>query len=208
MNFVGAYDNHSLLLRSGFTNSYREEGESTESVLLLHGLNGHSGTWRKTIAFFSGTKKMIAPSLPPWRKSIHELDIDWYVKQVFELLGGLNVGNVSVIGNSMGGWIAMRMAVTKPELIKTIVLEDSAGVADPHEAELINNLNSTAVPVLIIWGSQDKILPVSAGRYLHSRLANSQLRIFEGAGHVPHWEKPEEFNSAVSQFFDIEGETK
>lgn len=205
MNFIGVYDNHSLLLQSGLTISYREEGESAESVLLLHGLNGHSGTWRKTIPFFSGTKKMIAPSLPPWRKSIRELDIDWYLKQVFELLEGLKVHNVSVIGNSMGGWIAMRMAVTKPELIKTMVLEDSAGVTDPHEEELISQLNSTDVPVLIIWGSEDRILPVSAGRYLHSQLVKSQLRIFEGAGHVPHWEKPEEFNSVVSQFFEIEG---
>ncbi len=205
MNFIGVYDNHSLLLQSGLTISYREEGESAESVLLLHGLNGHSGTWRKTIPFFSGTKKMIAPSLPPWRKSIRELDIDWYLKQVFELLEGLKVHNVSVIGNSMGGWIAMRMAVTKPELIKTMVLEDSAGVTDPHEEELMSQLNSTDVPVLIIWGSEDRILPVSAGRYLHSQLVKSQLRIFEGAGHVPHWEKPEEFNSVVSQFFEIEG---
>ncbi|MDG6997425.1 MAG: alpha/beta hydrolase [Nitrososphaerota archaeon] len=200
--FIGEYDNSSLLLRSGLKISFREEGESDDAVLLLHGLNGHSGTWRKTIPFFSRTRKMIAPSLPPWRKSIQDLDIDGYVRYVFELLDGLDVQRVSVLGNSMGGWIAMRMAILRPEVTNALILEDSAGVSDPHEKDVLKLLDSTDVPVLIAWGSEDRIIPLDAGRYLHSQLHNSQLQVFERAGHVPHWERPEEFNARVSEFLD------
>ena len=56
------------------------------------------------------------------------------------------------------------------------------------------------IPTLFLWGSRDRaVLPASASevrRHFH----NSQLVIFEGAGHLLYEEQPEEFNRAVLDF--------
>lgn len=198
--FVGEFDNKTQKLDSGLSLSYHDEGDSNQTVVLLHGLNAHSGTWRRNSAHFARDKRVIAPSLPPWRKSPQELDITRYVDFVDELISKLNLKHVSVAGNSMGGWIAMRLAILRPDRIVSLILEDSAGVSDQSDAGLIGNLDRHQTPVLIAWGSEDRIIPLTAGKYLHSKLKNSELEIFRGAGHVPHWERPEEFNEKVSNF--------
>ena len=98
-----------------------------------------------------------------------------------------------------GGWIALRLAQLRPEMISGLVLEDSAG-ASRAEENTIAGVNSSHFPVLIIWGENDKIVPVEAARYLHSRITKSTLEIFEDAGHVPHWEAPERFDEVVAAF--------
>ncbi len=133
---------------------------------------------------------------------MQELEIDKYVGFVFELLDGLRIDTASVIGNSLGGWIAMRMAIQRQNSIMALVLEDSAGVSNPREMGTLNELDSIRTPTLIAWGSEDKVLPIEAAKYLHSHIKNSELEVFEGAGHVPHWERPEDFNSRVSRFLD------
>ncbi|RLG04309.1 MAG: hypothetical protein DRN68_09960 [Thaumarchaeota archaeon] len=55
-------------------------------------------------------------------------------------------------------------------------------------------------PTLIIWGSMDRLVPPKYGYRLHRVLKNSRLMIFKGAGHSPHVEVPERFNSAIIEF--------
>ena len=55
-------------------------------------------------------------------------------------------------------------------------------------------------PALIIWGEHDTVVPLALGQKLNSCLANSQFIIIEGAGHVPMWERPGEFNRVVVDF--------
>jgi pimeloyl-ACP methyl ester carboxylesterase len=58
----------------------------------------------------------------------------------------------------------------------------------------------SAIPTLLIWGSRDAAVdPASAAR-LQSQFQDCQLLMFEGVGHLPYEEVPEEFNRAVSQF--------
>jgi pimeloyl-ACP methyl ester carboxylesterase len=70
-------------------------------------------------------------------------------------------------------------------------------------AELESLLPSISeIPVLLLWGSKDRVVdPASAG-ILTSRLKNSRLVIIEGAGHLPYEECPEEFVSVVSKFLE------
>jgi pimeloyl-ACP methyl ester carboxylesterase len=56
------------------------------------------------------------------------------------------------------------------------------------------------IPTLFLWGSRDRaVLPDSAGE-LRRHFCKSKLVIFEGAGHLPYEELPEEFNRAVLEF--------
>lgn len=57
-----------------------------------------------------------------------------------------------------------------------------------------------AVPVLIIWGADDSIIPVSHGEDAHEAIPGSSLEIFEGVGHVPPLEAPGRFIIALESF--------
>ncbi|MEM8725298.1 MAG: alpha/beta hydrolase [Pseudomonadota bacterium] len=56
---------------------------------------------------------------------------------------------------------------------------------DPmSEAEI----SAVTVPTLIIWGEEDRLIPVAAGQWLDEKLPNSQLAVYPAIGHLPHEE--------------------
>ncbi len=70
---------------------------------------------------------------------------------------------------------------------------------DLRELEAVY-LRLARVPTLLLWGTRDPaVLPSSAHR-LHQILADSQLTLIPGAGHLPYEETPEEFNRVVLEF--------
>ncbi|MCK5210978.1 MAG: alpha/beta fold hydrolase [Cyclobacteriaceae bacterium] len=62
------------------------------------------------------------------------------------------------------------------------------------------NLHKITAPTLIIWGNQDKILPVSHAHIAEKSIPNSTLHIFEKCGHVPMIEYVDDFNSIAIKF--------
>jgi pimeloyl-ACP methyl ester carboxylesterase len=63
-----------------------------------------------------------------------------------------------------------------------------------------DNLGNIAAPTLIIWGKQDRILPVAHAYVAREKIPNSELHIFDPCGHIPEFECPEEFNALVLEF--------
>ncbi len=57
-------------------------------------------------------------------------------------------------------------------------------------------------PSLVVWGSKDAIIPVAALDFFKAHLPGAEAQVFEGAGHAPMLEVPQEFNSAVVKFLD------
>jgi len=68
--------------------------------------------------------------------------------------------------------------------------------------DLVNLLPKIKVPTTIIWGEQDKILPLSHAKILHDKIQNSRLRIVWGAAHDPHLEKFEQFIEILSEILN------
>ena len=58
------------------------------------------------------------------------------------------------------------------------------------------------VPVLIIWGARDPIIPAHHAQHAHETIAGSRLDVFEGVGHLPQLEAPARFVAAVERFID------
>ncbi len=56
------------------------------------------------------------------------------------------------------------------------------------------------VPMLIVWGDHDGIIPVRHGIEAHQAIASSRLEIIEGVGHFPHVESPARFNEVLLDF--------
>ncbi|OBK74214.1 alpha/beta fold hydrolase [Mycobacterium sp. 1274761.0] len=59
-----------------------------------------------------------------------------------------------------------------------------------------------SVPVQLIWGSRDSVIPVSHARLAHAAMPGSQLEIFEGSGHFPFHDDPDRFVELVERFID------
>ncbi|MGB3733448.1 MAG: alpha/beta hydrolase, partial [Ilumatobacter sp.] len=56
------------------------------------------------------------------------------------------------------------------------------------------------VPMMIVWGDHDGVIPVEHGIRAHEAIENSRLEILEGVGHFPHVEAPEVFTAALLDF--------
>ena len=65
---------------------------------------------------------------------------------------------------------------------------------------LNNRLGEIKKPTLVIWGKQDGLLPVADATTFNKGIANSELVIFGNCGHVPQFEKAQDFNKAVLGF--------
>lgn len=59
-----------------------------------------------------------------------------------------------------------------------------------------------AMPVLLVWGTNDGVIPVEHAHIAHSCMPNSRLVIFDGAGHFPHHTDPDRFVDELLQFID------
>ena len=58
------------------------------------------------------------------------------------------------------------------------------------------------LPLLLIWGEHDSLIPVSHGRAANERIAGSRLEVFADSGHFPQLDEPERFLHALSDFVD------
>ncbi|GAB3234272.1 alpha/beta fold hydrolase [Mycolicibacterium hippocampi] len=59
-----------------------------------------------------------------------------------------------------------------------------------------------SVPVQLIWGRSDSVIPVSHAEMAHAAMPGSQLEIFEGSGHFPFHDDPDRFVEVVQKFID------
>ena len=62
------------------------------------------------------------------------------------------------------------------------------------------NISHIAIPTLLIWGQHDKIHPLDMAEKMNNEIMESELIIYEKCGHLPHSEKPEQFNHHAEQF--------
>jgi len=70
------------------------------------------------------------------------------------------------------------------------------GILEP----IREGLGAITAPALILWGRQDRILPVSQAFDAAGRIPGARLHVFERCGHMPNVEYPKEFNRLVLEF--------
>lgn len=69
-----------------------------------------------------------------------------------------------------------------------------------QESGLAERLNELTMPILVITGDDDRIVPTEQSVRLSSELPNASLEMIKQSGHLPHEEKPAEFMQAVTEF--------
>ena len=61
-------------------------------------------------------------------------------------------------------------------------------------------LHDLALPTLLVWGRDEKLIPLAAGEWMRQHVPGSELIVFERSGHCPMLEEPERFNELVIDF--------
>lgn len=233
---------------------------SGQPVLFLHGAGGIPA-WLPCFDQMSDSFDLLVPDHPSFGRSETPEWLDDMSDLAYfylDFLKQLDLTDVHVVGQSLGGWLGLEMAVRSTDRIKSLTLVGSAGIRikgapaadifmmapedlvralyvdqsladkvlshEPSEEELdIQILNRVAtarlgwqprlfnpslrkwlhrvdVPVHVVWGDQDKIIPPAYAGEFKKLLDGASVTMIEGTGHLPHVEKAGPFVEAVSGF--------
>ena len=261
---------------------YQEKGTGTP-LLLLHGFTSSTYSWKDVFEPLSKTFRVIAVDFKGFGFS-DKPDGDYsrsaQAALIAHLLDYLKIDRAWLCGNSMGGEIALNVALINPQRIAGLILIDSGGVKVPGSGSLApgyllipvvgrvltalsltsdklvrqgleksfydrskvteervatyyrplqtrggqlaalrartqadrlpieQNLSRINVPTLIIWGAQDALIPLEAGRKMSSLIKNSKLVVFENCGHLPEEEMPARVVNEVEPYIAGRNQTK
>lgn len=106
---------------------YIEEGEG-EVLLLLHGLMGALSNWTEVINEFKTRYRVIIPMLPLYDLPLLNTGVKSLSKFIHKFLIHKELNNVIILGNSLGGHVALIYTLTHPERVKAMVLAGSSGL--------------------------------------------------------------------------------
>jgi pimeloyl-ACP methyl ester carboxylesterase len=114
------------------------EAGSGPTVILLHGLGGSTQVWQFNIAPLAEKYHVIVPDQIGFGKSDKPLvnyRIRTYVDFLDQFCKQLKIERATLIGNSMGGWIATMFTAAFPDRVDKLVLVDAAGYAPPKDLD-------------------------------------------------------------------------
>ena len=168
------------------------------TVLLLHGMKFSAATWQEL-----GTLEKLA------RHGFHPLALDMpgfgqspvCDRDQDEILSAfISQGELDrpvMIGPSMGGRIALEFAINHPGILGGLVLVGAVGVEENRE-----RLAEIKIPVLLIWGSEDRISPPANSDILLDAVQGAKRVIIDGAPHPCYLDQPDTWHTAVLNFLD------
>lgn len=111
---------------------YTETGSGSNHILLIHGFRAHTFTWRHLIApltqsgFHVWTLDLIGFGLSD--KPIHTpYSVDFFQEHLIAFMQAKKIASAHLVGNSLGGGLALKLAVEAPDLVKSLTLISPLG---------------------------------------------------------------------------------
>jgi pimeloyl-ACP methyl ester carboxylesterase len=258
---------------SGLRVRYVRRGRGP-TLVLLHGLASSIYTWADVIPALAEDHDVVAVDLPGFGGSDipEELSSSVYPATVLALMDRLGISRATLVGNSLGGSVAVVLAARHPERVRRLVLIDAAGfnldpsrrplilrligfapvpaaldalpirrrvvtaalrqvfhersrvtpekveeylapLARPGATEAIRSLlnqpasfglpalvREVRVPTLIIWGRNDRWVPVADADRFASAIPAGRKVVLEECGHLPQEERPAEVARLLEEF--------
>jgi pimeloyl-ACP methyl ester carboxylesterase len=249
-------------------------------IVFIHGLSGSWQNWLEQLPVFARERHVITFDPPGFGASempAQKITISGYGRFVDALLDELEVGSAAIVGNSMGGFIGMELAIRFPERAERLALVSAAGLSieylrneralavlgtlenrlaaysgwlasrsdalarrpgarrlifgivahrpdrlpGPLVAEQVrgsgkpgflpaldaltdypirDRLGEIACPTLIVWGSEDKLVPARDADEFARLIPNSRKVVWPETGHVAMLERPAAFNALLEAF--------
>lgn len=266
--------------------AYRDVGSGQEVLLLIHGMAGSSETWRAVLPQLSRRYRVIAPDLLGHGQSDKprgDYSLGAFAVWLRDLLDELGVSRATIVGQSLGGGVAMQFVYQHPDYCQRLVLISSgglgpdvgltlrllsapgaefllpaiapppvvkagnklrgwfrtAGLQSPRGAEMwsayssladaqtrhaflrtlrsvvdyrgqavsaLNRLHvATELPIMAIWGDEDRIIPVAHAYAAQEARPECRLEVLEGVGHFAHVERPSDVVDLLDDFITTTG---
>ena len=117
--------------------SYVELGEG-EPIVFVHGISGSWQNWLENLPHFARERRAIALDLPGFGASpmpSWEIDIPAYGRLLHDFCEKLGVERATVVGNSMGGFVAAEAVTAAPGHFERLVLVSAAGIINTWSPE-------------------------------------------------------------------------
>lgn len=246
----------------GLSVRYARRGpEKGVPVLFLHGFGGDLNNWLFNLDAVAEVAPVIALDLPGHGESSAKLPgatLADLARFVVHVLDRLDVPRAHIVGHSLGGAIAARIALDHPQRVSSLVLLNSAGLGDEIDAAYIDGFVAAesrrelkpvveklfanpelvtrqlledllkfkridgvpavlqalatglfgggrqaeqpvrelpaTLPLLIVWGRDDRIIPA---RHTAHAPTGARVEILDGAGHMAMMEKANEVNALI-----------
>ena len=120
--------------------AYTEAGQGPETILFVHGLGGTRHHWKQTIPGLSKDYRTLAVDLPGYgdsrlEKAPQDSLMHFFANSLLALMDSLSIPRAHVVGHSMGGQVAMLLALEHPERVQKLILAAPAGIETFTEAE-------------------------------------------------------------------------
>jgi pimeloyl-ACP methyl ester carboxylesterase len=123
--------------------------------------------------------------------------------QIFGRAAGLLLGSTAV-GRDLPD--VLRILADLPEPMASSAFTRTLRAVVDWRGQSVTMLDrcylTQSVPVQIVWGSEDVVVPVSHARMAHAAMPGSRLEIFEHSGHFPFHDDPDRFVEVIERFID------
>ncbi len=106
---------------------YIDEG-SGEPLVLLHGLFGALSNFKDLVEHFRKSHRVVVPMLPLFDLDIFHTTVGGLEKHVHKFIEALDLQQIHLLGNSLGGHVALVHILKHPERIKSLILTGSSGL--------------------------------------------------------------------------------
>jgi pimeloyl-ACP methyl ester carboxylesterase len=254
-----------------------DETGQGEPLVLLHGLGASRGVWKRATRRLGRDRLVLAPDLPGFGESAPAgpgFDLESAADALVGPLSRRAGQPFDLLGNSLGGAVAVELAIRRPDLVRRLILSAPAGfsaapwplalaagtvvgpamalrrvlgpvvvpsptarrallwgaVAEPQRlstrdaramlqasrgstrigpavstvlrADLRARLTELEVPLGLIWGRRDRVVPISTLDAIHELRPDARAEIIERAAHVPQLERPQAFVAAVRRLLE------
>ena len=239
--------------------TFTERGEGRPFLLLHGGAGPQSVDGFAALLATSRPARVLTPVHPGFVGTPRPDNLDGIgglAKLYVQLIEELGATGVTVVGNSIGGWVAAEIALLNSPRISHVVLVDAAGlrieahpapdffslsldqvtdlsyfnpdrfridldkVPAPQKAiiaanratmaryggnpmddpSLLGRMSAAAVPVLVIWGAADRMIPIEQGEAYAAAIPGAEFRVSSDAGHLPQLETPDKLLRMVCDF--------
>jgi pimeloyl-ACP methyl ester carboxylesterase len=113
-----------------------DEGPSSDlpTIVLLHGMLGDLSNWTSTVGDLAGHQyRVVVPVLPVYALPMKQTSVQGLADYVHAFISAINLDSVTLVGNSLGGQVAILYALTYPERVAALILSGSSGL---YEVEM------------------------------------------------------------------------
>lgn len=149
-------------------------GGSGPTVVLIHGVNDQAGTWAPVVPLLKNYR-LIVPDLAGHGESAPATGPIAMHSIVERLHAIIDAPAVTLVGNSMGAWIALLYTLAHPERVDRLVLEAGGGLARPLAVPLTATTREDALTILRAVHGPNALLPEWAIEALLTRATGSPM---------------------------------